>query len=123
MQNTNRTGLFAAVEMEEQAYSAAEDVHPYKSGASRSKSNTVAFPKITKFNTYLLHHYGAAIVDEIGGMMYDGELSAICGVNGFHEQRLTHNKCRIDPRMSFWRVNKVTAQKGTPRKKPDHMRQ
>ena len=86
----NRAELLTNDETEGQAYSFADDIHPYKSGASRSKSNTVSFPKITKFNTYLLRHYGAAIVDEINSRMYDGELAAICGVNGFHEQRLTH---------------------------------
>ena len=100
----NRAELITNDETEEQAYSSVDDVHPYKSRASRN--NTVSFPKITKFNTYLLRHYGAAIVEEINSRMYDGELAAICGVNGFHERRLTHNKCRIDPRMSFWRVNK-----------------
>lgn len=97
--------LIAAVEAEERAWLSTDDLHPYKSCVSYSKSNTVAFPKITKFNTYLLHHYGAEIVEEINGMMYDGELAAICGVEGFHSQRLTHDKCRINPRMSFWRVN------------------
>ena len=48
----NRAELITNDETEEQAYSFADDIHPYKSGASRSKSNTVSFPKITKFNTY-----------------------------------------------------------------------
>ena len=89
MQDIKRADLFAAEDVE-QAYSSVDDIHPYKTGVSRS--NTVAFPKITKFNTYLLCHYGAAIVEEINSMMYDGELAAICGVNGFHEQRLTHRQ-------------------------------
>ena len=95
----------SAVEAEERAWLPTDDIHPYKSRVPYSKGNTVAFPKITRFNTYLLHHYGAEIVEEINKMLYDGELAAICGVDGFHSQKLNHDQCRIDPRMSFWRVN------------------
>lgn len=106
MYEMTKEELVAAVEAEEQAWLSTDDIHPYKSRVPQTKGNTVSFPKITKFNTYLLHHYGAEIIEEINGMLYDGELAAICGVDGFHSQQLTHDHCRIDPRMTFWRVNK-----------------
>ncbi len=98
--------LISAVEAEEREWLSTDDIHPYKSRVPQTRGNAVSFPKITRFNTYLLNHFGADIVDEINGMLYDGELAAICGVDGFYSQKLTHDKCRIDPRMSFWRVNK-----------------
>ena len=98
--------LVAAAEAEERAWLSTDDIHPYKSRVPQTKGNTVSFPKITKFSTYLLRHYGAEIVEEINGLLYDGELAAICGVDGFYSQQLTHDRCRIDPRMTFWRVNK-----------------
>ena len=106
MYDVTREELVAAVEAEEREWLSTDDIHPYKSRVPQTKGNTVSFPKITKFNTYLLNHYGAEIVEEINGMLYDGELAGICGVNGFLSQQLTHDRCRIDPRMSFWRVNK-----------------
>ena len=99
-------GLYAAVEAEEREWLSTDDIHPYKSRVPQTKGKTVSFPKITKFSTYLRSHYGEEIVDEINGMLYDGELAAICGVDGFCSQRLPHEHCRIDPRMTFWRVNK-----------------
>lgn len=99
--------LLDAVGMEDREWLAADDIHPYKSLVPKSKSNTVSFPKITKFNTYLLQHYGADIVGELNEMMYDGQLAGVVGVDGFHTQRLTRDKCRIDPRMSFWRRNQI----------------
>lgn len=106
MYDVTREELVAAVEAEEQEWLSTDDIHPYKSRVPHTKGNTVSFPKITKFNTYLLNHYGAEIVEEINGLLYDGELAAICGVDGFYSQQLTHDRCRIDPRMTFWRVNK-----------------
>ena len=106
MYDVTREELMAAVEAEEREWLSTDDIHPYKSRVPQTKGNTVSFPKITKFNTYLLNHYGAEIVEEINGLLYDGELAAICGVDGFYSQQLTHDRCRIDPRMTFWRVNK-----------------
>ena len=106
MYDVTREELIAAVEAEEREWLSTDDIHPYKSRVPHTKGNTVSFPKITKFNTYLLNHYGAEIVEEINGLLYDGELAAICGVDGFYSQQLTHDRCRIDPRMTFWRVNK-----------------
>lgn len=106
MYDVTREELVAAVEAEEREWLSTDDIHPYKSRVPQTKGNTVSFPKITKFNTYLLNHYGAEIVEEINGLLYDGELAAICGVDGFYSQQLTHDRCRIDPRMTFWRVNK-----------------
>ena len=106
MYDVTREELMAAVEAEEREWLSTDDIHPYKSRVPQTKGNTVSFPKITKFNTYLLNHYSAEIVEEINGLLYDGELAAICGVDGFHSQQLTHDRCRIDPRMTFWRVNK-----------------
>ena len=98
--------LYAAAEAEEREWLSTDDIHPYKSRVRKTKGNTVSFPKITKFNTYILSHYAREIVEEINGLLYDGELAAICGVDGFYSQRLPHEHCRIDPRMTFWRVNK-----------------
>ena len=106
MYDVTREELMAAVEAEEREWLSTDDIHPYKSRVPQTKGNTVSFPKITKFNTYLLNHYSAEIVEEINGLLYDGELAAICGVDGFYSQQLTHDRCRIDPRMTFWRVNK-----------------
>lgn len=106
MYDVTREELVAAVEAEEREWLSTDDIHPYKSRVLHTKGNTVSFPKITKFNTYLLNHYGAEIVEEINGLLYDSELAAICGVDGFYSQQLTHDRCRIDPRMTFWRVNK-----------------
>ena len=106
MYDMTREELIAATEAEDRVWLDSDDIHPYKSRVPKTKGNTVLFPKITKFSTYLLRHYGAEIVEEINGMMYDGELAGVCGVDGFHSQQLTRDKCRIDPRMSFWRVNK-----------------
>ena len=106
MYDVTREELVAAVEAEEREWLSTDDIHPYKSRVPQTKGNMVSFPKITKFNTYLLNHYGAEIVEEINGLLYDGELAAICGVDGFYSQQLTHDRCRIDPRMTFWRVNK-----------------
>ena len=107
MYDMTQEELLDAVEMEDREWLGTDDIHPYKSCVPKSKSNTVSFPNITKFNTYLLRHYGAAIVEELSEMMYDGQLAGVCGVDGFHSQRLTRDKCRIDPRMSFWRRNKI----------------
>ena len=95
MYDVTREELVAAVEAEEREWLSTDDIHPYKSRVPQTKGNTVSFPKITKFNTYLLNHYSAEIVEEINGLLYDGELAAICGVDGFHSQQLTHDRCRI----------------------------
>ena len=49
--------LVAAVEAEEKVWLSTDDIHPYKSRVPQTKGNTVSFPKITKINTFLLHHY------------------------------------------------------------------
>ena len=102
MYDVTHEELVAAVEAEERAWLSTDDIHPYKSRVPQTKGNTVSFPKITRFSTYLLRHYGAEIVEEINGLLYDGELAAICGVDGFYSQQLTNDRCRIDPRMTFW---------------------
>ena len=106
MYDVTRKELIVSAEAEDRAWLSTDDIHPFKSHVPLTKGNTVSFPKITKFNTYLLQHYGADIVEEINNLLYDGELAAICGVDGFHSRPLTHDQCRIDPRMSFWHVNK-----------------
>ena len=106
MYDVTHDELLAEVEAEEREWLSADDIHPYKSRVCKTKGNTVSFPKITKFNTYILSHYAREIVEEINGLLYDGELAAICGVDGFYSQQLPHEHCRIDPRMTFWRVNK-----------------
>ena len=78
-------------------------VHPYK---EKAPANTVLFPKITRFSTYLLKHYGEQLLSDLGQMLYDGELAALCGVVGFRTRPLTRDHCRIDPRMTFWRRNR-----------------
>ena len=76
MYDVTREELMAAVEAEEREWLSTDDIHPYKSRVPQTKGNTVSFPKITKFNTYLLNHYSAEIVEEINGLLYDGELAA-----------------------------------------------
>ena len=49
--------LLAEVEAEEREWLSADDIHPYKSRVPQIKGKTVSFPKITKFNTYILSHY------------------------------------------------------------------
>ena len=78
-------------------------VHPYK---EKAPANSVPFPKITRFSTYLLKHYGEQLLSDLGQMLYDGELAALCGVDGFRTRPLTRDHCRIDPRMTFWRRNR-----------------
>lgn len=75
MYDVTHEELAAAVEAEEREWLSTDDIHPYKSRVPQTKGNTVSFPKITKFNTYLLHHYGAEIVEEINELLYDGELA------------------------------------------------
>ncbi len=120
--------LVAAVEAEEREWLSAEekawlstdDIHPYKSrvpyksrdtyksrvpqtkGNTVSRRNTVSFPKITKFSTYLLRHYAASIVEEIGQRMYDGDLAMYFDVSDFTEDCMAMRDCRIFPSMSFW---------------------
>ena len=106
MYELTQNGLTVDANEDEQALLETEDIHPHKSGRTHSPGNAVSFPKLIKFSTYLLRHYGADIVDEINQMLYDGELASICGVDCFCSQRLPHDQCRINPRMSFWRVNK-----------------
>ncbi len=106
MYDTSRKELTCTNAAEEHERKALGDIYPYKTCAPRGGRNTVTFPKITRFNTYLLRHCGANIVAEINEMLYDGQLAAVCGVDGFYCRQLTHNQCRIDPRMVFWRVNK-----------------
>ena len=71
MDDMIRDKLLDAVGTEDREWLAVDDIHPYKSRVPQSKSYTVSFPKITKFNTYLLQHYGADIVRELNEMMYD----------------------------------------------------
>ena len=65
MYDVTREELMAAVEAEEREWLSTDDIHPYKSRVPQTKGNTVSFPKITKFNTYLLNHYSAEIVEEM----------------------------------------------------------
>ena len=65
--------LLDAVGIEDREWLTADDIHPYKSLVPKSKSNTVSFPKITKFNTYLLQHYGAEIVGELNEMIWTNQ--------------------------------------------------
>ena len=70
MYDVTREELVAAVEAEEREWLSTDDIHPYKSRVPQTKGNTVSFPKITKFNTYLLNHYGAEIVEEMNDYCY-----------------------------------------------------
>ena len=71
MYDVTREELVAAVEEEERAWLSTDDIPPYKSRVPQTKGSTVSFPKITTFSSYLLRHYGASIVEEINGMLYD----------------------------------------------------
>ena len=76
--------------------------HPYKFEPTKAKWNTVAFPAITKCNTYIMRHYAANIVEDIEQSMYDGDLADFFGIPDFIEDCMALRDCRISPRMSFW---------------------
>lgn len=79
-----------------------ESEHPYKFVPTKASGNTVPFPAITKCNTFILRHYAADIVEEIGQRMYDGDLAMYFVIPDFTEDCMTMRDCRISPSMSFW---------------------
>ena len=79
-----------------------ESEHPYKFVPTKTTGNTVPFPAIIKCNTYILRHYAAGIVEEIGQRMYDGDLAVYFEIPDFTEDCMTLRDCRISPSMSFW---------------------
>lgn len=79
-----------------------ESEHPYKFISAKARGNTVPFPAITKCNTFILRHYAARIVEEIGQRMYDGDLAMYFDIPDFTEDYMTMRDCRISPSMSFW---------------------
>ena len=79
-----------------------ESEHPYKFVPTKARGNTVPFPAITKCNTFILRHYAADIVEEIGQRMYDGDLAMYFDIPDFTEDCMTMRDCRISPSMSFW---------------------
>ena len=79
-----------------------ESEHPYKFVPTKASGNTVPFPAITKCNTFILRHYAAGIVEEIGQRMYDGDLAMYFDIPDFTEDCMIMRDCRISPSMSFW---------------------
>lgn len=79
-----------------------ESEHPYKFVPTKASGNAVPFPAITKCNTFILRHYAAGIVEEIGQRMYDGDLAMYFDIPDFTEDCMTMLDCRISPSMSFW---------------------
>ena len=82
----------AAVEMEQSEMAAeyAESAHPYKQPAevlhiadeTKNRTGYVLFPKVTKFNTWLLSRYGKQIEVELVERIMAGEYAATMGLNG-----------------------------------------
>ena len=75
-----------AVEMEQNEMAAeyAESAHPYKQPAevlriadeTRKQTGYVLFPRVTKFNTWLLSRYGKRIEAELAEGIMAGEYAA-----------------------------------------------
>ena len=63
----------------------------------------VLFPKVTKFNTYLLGRCGKRIEAELAEGIVAGEYAMMLGLNGEDAGQVS---CRLSPRMSLWRVNR-----------------
>ena len=103
----------AAVGMEQNELVAeyTESAHPYKQPAevlhiadeTRKQTGYVLFPKVTKFNTWLLCRYGKRLETELTEGIMAGEYAATMGLNG---AAIAHVSCRFSPRMSLWRVNR-----------------
>ena len=103
----------AAVEMgqNELATEYTESAHPYKqpievlhiAAETRKQTGYVLFPRVTKFNTWLLSRYGKRLEAELTEGIMTGEHAATMGLNGAAN---AHISCRFSPRMSLWRVNR-----------------
>jgi len=65
--------IIAASDVVQEEWLRDESEHPYKFVPTKASGNTVPFPAITKCNTFILRHYAAGIVEEIGQRMYDGD--------------------------------------------------
>ena len=88
-----------------------ESAHPYKQPAevlhiaaeTKNRTGYVLFPKVTKFNTWLLSRYGKRIDTELAEGIMAGKYAATMGLNG---DDAAHIRCRLSHRMSLWRVNR-----------------
>ena len=58
--------IIAATDGVQEEWLRDESEHPYKFVPTKASGNTVPFPAITKCNTFILRHYAAGIVEEIG---------------------------------------------------------
>lgn len=93
--------IIAAIGGVQEEWLRDESEHPYKFVPTKASGNTVPFPAITKCNTFILRHYAAGIVEEIGQRMYVGDLAMYFDVPDFTEDCMTMRDCRISPNMSF----------------------
>ena len=103
----------AAVGMEQNELAAeyTESAHPYKQPAevlhiadeTKKQTGYVLFPKVTKFNTWLLSRYGKRLEAELTEGIMAGEYAAAMRLNG---AAIAHVSCRFSHRMSLWRVNR-----------------
>ena len=103
----------AAVEMgqNELATEYTESAHPYKQLAevlhiadeTKNRTGYVLFPKVTKFNTWLLSRYGKRLEAELTEGIMAGKYAVTMGLN---DVTAAHISCRFSPRMSLWRVNR-----------------
>ena len=82
----------AAVGMEQNELAAeyTESAHPYKQpaevlhivGETKNQTGYVLFPKVTKFNIWLLSRYGKRIEAELAEGIMAGEYAVTMGLNG-----------------------------------------
>ena len=103
----------AAVEMEQNEMAAeyAESAHPYKqptevlhiAAETKNRTGYVLFPRVTKFNTWLLSRYGKRIEAELAEGIMAGEYAAAMRL---YDAATAHASCRFSHRMSLWRVNR-----------------
>ena len=88
-----------------------ESAHPYKQPAevlhiaaeTKNRTGYVLFPRVTKFNTWLLSRYGKRIEAELAEGIMAGEYAAAMRL---YDVTAAHISCRFSPRMSLWRVNR-----------------
>lgn len=88
-----------------------ESAHPYKQLAevlhiadeTKNRTGYVLFPKVTKFNTWLLSRYGKRLEAELTEGIMAGKYAVTMGLN---DVTAAHISCRFSPRMSLWRVNR-----------------
>lgn len=103
----------AAVEMgqNEMVAEYTESAHPYKqptevlhiAAETKNRTGYVLFPRVTKFNTWLLSRYGKRIEAELAEGIMAGEYAAAMRL---YDAATAHVSCRFSHRMSLWRVNR-----------------